>query len=146
MCREENLISIVFSTIEEFAPQRNGLLTLMCSMCGSQRGMRLFVAVNEAVNNALFHANRDLPEACVELVAVDEGASLRISVRSEGDGFEHDLRADPGVFSDFLRESGRGVQIILHVVDEVSIEESGSIVTLRMGKDDSQRRNSSIPS
>ena len=80
------------------------------------------------------------------LVAVDEGASLRISVRSEGDGFEHDLRADPGVFSDFLRESGRGVQIILHVVDEVSIEESGSIVTLRMGKDDSQRRNSSIPS
>ena len=83
MCREENLISIVFSTIEEFAPQRNGLLTLMCSMCGSQRGMRLFVAVNEAVNNALFHANRDLPEACVELVAVDEGFVAQITVYSQ---------------------------------------------------------------
>ena len=146
MSREENLVSIVFSTIEEFAPHRNNLLALMCSMCGSQRGMRLFVAVNEAVNNALFHANRDLPEACVELVVVDEDESLRISVRSEGDGFEHDLRADPGVFSDFLRESGRGVQIILHVVDEVSIEESGSTVTLRMGKVDSQESTSANPS
>ena len=78
----------------------------MCSMCGSQRGMRLFVAVNEAVNNALFHANRDLPEACVELVVVDEDESLRISVRSEGDGFEHDLRADPRGFFRFSKGIG----------------------------------------
>lgn len=146
MSREENLVSIAFSTIEEFAPHRNSLLTLMCTMCGSQRGLRLFVAVNEAVNNALFHANRGIPEACVDLVAVDEGESLRVSVRSEGNGFEHDLRADPGVFSDFSKESGRGVQIILHVVDEVGIEEAGSIVTLRMGKDDSRGNISAIPS
>lgn len=146
MSREKTLVSIAFSTIEEFAPHRDSLLTLMCTLCGSQRGKRLFVAVNEAVNNALFHANKGLPEASVDLVAVDEGKSLRVSVRSEGYGFEHDLKADPGVFSDVSKESGRGMQIILHIVDEVSIEEAGSIVTLRMGKHDSQGNISAIPS
>lgn len=144
MNTEKMLASIAFCTIEEFAPHRSRLLSLISAVCGPQKGMRLFVAVNEAVNNALFHANRELPGAGVQIVAVDEGESLRVSVRSEGNGFEHDLRTDPDVFSDFFRESGRGVQIILHVVDEVRIEESGSTVTLRMAKKESLEDVSSI--
>lgn len=146
MSTEEILESIAFCTIEEFAPHRGRLLSLISSLCGPRRGMRLFVAVNEAVNNALFHGNREIPGAVVTLLAVDEGEILRVSVRSEGNGFEHDLRADPDVFSDFFRESGRGVQIILHVVDQVRIEESGSTVTLRMVKKNSQETPSAISS
>jgi hypothetical protein len=44
------------------------------------------------------------------------------------------LKPDPGVFDDGLRESGRGVQIILHIVDWCRISESGRLVSLCMNK------------
>ncbi len=130
------LSSIDFSTVEELAPHRDGLLSLFRSHCGSVGGMRLFVAFNETANNAIFHANRCRPQSRVRVEVRDEGDSVAISVRSDEGGFKHDLRLDPGVFSDFSKESGRGVQIVLHLVDEMRIEEAGRVVVLRMDKCD----------
>ncbi len=128
-------MSLRFSTVDEFAPFRESLLSLARSHCGLRRGMCFFVALNEAVNNALLHGKSEASEPSVELLAVDEEDALCIGVRSGGQGFSHDLKADPEVFADSSKESGRGIQIIIHVVDEVSIEESGSLVTLRMKKE-----------
>lgn len=136
MGKGATLSSITFSTVEELAPHRDWLLSLFRSHCGSVGGMRLFVAFNETANNAIFHANRCRPHSRVHVEILDEGDSVAISVRSDEGAFDHDLRLDPGVFSDFSKESGRGVQIVLHLVDEMRIEEAGRVVLLRMEKRD----------
>jgi len=46
----------------------------------SRRGDLLFVAINEAVNNALFHGNRNDPSKKVLLHLSQKGEELQISV------------------------------------------------------------------
>ncbi len=145
MGEEEILSSVSFKTIEEFSPHRDALLAVFRSTCGAKRGMQLFTAVNEAANNAVFHANMGFPHAQVDILAVDDGECVCVSVRSEMGSFEHDLQPDPEVFLDFQKESGRGMQIILHLVDEVRIEERGRVVVLRMRKANRTERSIRMP-
>ena len=44
------------------------------------------------------------------------------------------MKADGAVFEDRMSESGRGVQIILHIVDGCNLQESGSLVSMYMKK------------
>ena len=145
MGEEEILSSVSFKTIEEFSSHRDALLAVFRSTCGAKRGMQLFTAVNEAANNAVFHANMGFPHAQVDILAVDDGECVCVSVRSEMGSFEHDLQPDPEVFLDFQKESGRGMQIILHLVDEVRIEERGRVVVLRMRKANRTERSIRMP-
>ena len=48
------LLEIRFSTIEQFAPYRERILSVFRNL-GEREGMLFFVALNEAVNNALIH-------------------------------------------------------------------------------------------
>ena len=128
-----NLVEIRFSSIEQFAPHRERILSIFQGL-GERQGMLFFVALNEAVNNALIHGGRTGREEAVELSVRDEGGRICAAVRSCGGCFSHDMKPDTGVFDDGLRESGRGVQIILHIADECSIGESGRLVSLCMNK------------
>lgn len=127
------LVEIRFSSIEQFAPHRDRILSVFRDL-GERRGMLFFLALNEAVNNALIHGGRADPDEGVELSVRDEGDKICAVVRNCGGCFSHDLKPDPGVFDDGLRESGRGVQIILHIVDWCRISESGRLVSLCMNK------------
>ncbi|MFA7621182.1 MAG: SpoIIE family protein phosphatase [Aminobacteriaceae bacterium] len=143
--KEKILSSVSFKTIEEFSSHRDALLTVFRSVCGAKRGMHLFTAVNEAANNAVFHANKGFPDARVDILAVEDGKDVSVSVRSEMGSFEHDLQPDPGLFLDLQKESGRGMQIILHMVDEVRIEERGRVIVFGMRKADRTERSIHMP-
>ena len=127
------LVEIRFSSIEQFAPHRERILSVFRDL-GGRQGMLFFLALNEAVNNALIHGGRTGPEDEVELSVRDEGSRICAAVRSRSGGFSHDTKPDPGIFDDVLRESGRGVQIFLHIADECSIGESGRLLSLFMNK------------
>lgn len=128
-----SMVEIRFNSIEQFAPHRERILSVFRSL-GERQGMLFFVALNEAVNNALIHGGRGNREEAVELSVRDEGDRICAAIRSCGGSFSHDMKTDPGVFDDGLRESGRGVQIILHIADQCSITESGRLVSLCMNK------------
>ena len=132
----KTLFYFQFNSVRQFAPHRKAIKELIAPL-GERDGGRFFVALNEGVNNALIHGYKNGPEDLVKLTIFDKGPKICAHIRCSGRGFTHDLKIDESLFDDWIRESGRGMQIILHMVDEVSIEDGGRVVKLCMRKGDS---------
>ncbi|XER10967.1 Anti-sigma F factor [Sporomusa aerivorans] len=102
-----------FSTVEEFSELRETVRQKLNQLLVT--GVEpLFVAVNEAVNNAIFHGNKQDKAKKVYLAITSSPGEVRIIVRDEGGGFSKMANAQP----DELRESGRGLEIIGLCVDQ----------------------------
>ncbi len=90
------------------------------------------ISISEAVNNAIVHGNRGDPSKSVriELEELDDG--IRIRVRDQGMGFDPSQVADPRDPENLLVESGRGLLIIHHLMDEVHVipEKGGTLVEM----------------
>ncbi len=134
MVPQAELMELDFASVQEFAPHRDEIRRLFSQNLGESRGMQFFVALNEAVNNALIHGMAGAPDEKVRLTIRDKGDRICARVKCGGGGFFHDMKADGAVFEDRMSESGRGVQIILHIVDECNLQESGSLVSMYMKK------------
>ncbi len=117
-----------FDTLEAFAPLREELLALLNRLCSGE-GMLLFVAVNEAVNNALFHGRSDGVLHPVMLVVECTDADVLVVVRDQGPGFPRN--PEEFLLHEALEESGRGLRIMAHCADEVTFSAPGNEVTLR---------------
>ncbi len=101
-----------FSTVEEFAKIRETVRKKLTEMLVAGVDP-FFVAVNEAVNNAIFHGNKQDKSKKVRLSILRLPEEVRVIIRDEGQGFESaKVITEPD-----LRESGRGIEIIRHCVD-----------------------------
>lgn len=131
-------------------------------LCDETSGIRTCVALEEALNNALFHGNLELDSllregdraayrALVEErrnsepykrrkihvsvhVEEDHGAFV---IRDEGPGFDPRELPDPTDPTNLEKPSGRGLLLMRTFMDEVAYNEAGNQVTLI------KRRNSS---
>nr|WP_169717861.1 ATP-binding protein [Sporomusa silvacetica] len=73
-----------------------------------------FVAINEAVNNAIFHGNKHDETKKVQLSITNWPGEVRVIIRDEGQGFAPaKAKQEEG-----LQERGRGIEIIRHCVDQ----------------------------
>jgi serine/threonine-protein kinase RsbW len=92
------------------------------------------IALSEAVNNAIEHGNQGDPskKVHIELEEIDNG--IRIVVTDEGGGFDPSEVEDPTDPENLLAESGRGLLIIRHLMDEVNVASSGSGTRVEMIK------------
>ena len=79
------------------------------------------ISLSEAVNNAILHGNKGDMEKTVTIVLEEKKDALRIEVVDQGDGFEVTEVADPTDPENLLAESGRGLLIIRHLMDEVNV-------------------------
>ena len=102
-----------FSTVEEFAELREAVRNKLAEM--RVTGVEpFFVAINEAVNNAIFHGNEQDKTKKVQLIITSLPGEVRVIIRDEGRGFAT-TKANK---EDDLQESGRGMEIIRHCVDQ----------------------------
>lgn len=134
MNSETELLEIYFRSAHEFAPHREEIRRLFSEDLGDERGMRFFVALNEAVNNALIHGMAGCPEGKVRLSIRRGGERIWVHVKSSGGIFTHDMKANGSLFQENRGESGRGIQIILHLVDGCDLKESGGLISMFMEK------------
>lgn len=101
-----------FSTVEEFSGIREAVRKKLTEM--QVRGVDpFFVAINEAVNNAIFHGNKQDKNKKVHLTIMRLPGEVRAIIRDEGQGFAP-VPANPEAG---LQENGRGIEIIGHCVD-----------------------------
>jgi serine/threonine-protein kinase RsbW len=101
-----------FSTVEEFARVRETVRKKLAEMLVT--GVEpFFVAVNEAVNNAIFHGNKQDKSKRVQLTIASLPGEVRVIIRDEGQGFVPMKEKS----DDALEERGRGIDIIGHCVD-----------------------------
>ena len=83
------------------------------------------MALEEALRNAMIHGNRNdsRKKVSVETELTDEYAL--ITVEDEGTGFDPGGLPDPTHDDNLLKESGRGVYLIAHLMDEVNYINDG---------------------
>jgi|GEM_PF-1453972 len=105
---------------------------LSLQKCGREE--LLFVAINEAVNNALFHGNRNDPSKYVRLKMSRQGACLFIFVQDEGKRLDEELflQQTGTRKKNLLAENGRGFMIIKGCCDSLSFPEPGTMCMMAM--------------
>lgn len=106
------------------------------------RSIFIQIAINEAVNNAILHGNKNCPNKQVQIALKTKDDQLIIKIKDSGNGFEGNKKVDfleknyekHGI----LKESGRGLLIIRQVVDELKYNEKGNEMILVVNMDQSR--------
>lgn len=124
-----------FSSLAEFASLRAKIFNEFREV-PPQAASELFVALNEAVNNALFHGNGGDAGRSVLLRIARSATAVVVSVKDEGGGFDYRSRlaACRGkglpAAGRSLPETGRGLDIICGCVDRVEFNGPGNEIVL----------------
>ena len=96
------------------------------------------MAVRESVINAIVHGNKDdaARRVFIDFTALPEAdpADLVVRVRDQGQGFDPAALKDPLTPENVLKASGRGIFLIRHFMDDVSMHRTDSGMEVRMVK------------
>jgi anti-sigma regulatory factor (Ser/Thr protein kinase) len=131
------------------------LEAIQASACDSMEQMKIGLALEEALVNALYHGNLEIDSDCAdtEQICRHDLAQRRIGqqpycdrrirvearfcrnaavfvVRDEGPGFDPTQLPDPTDEINLSRCSGRGVYLMRSLMDEVMFNEIGNEVTM----------------
>ncbi|MGB2601447.1 MAG: ATP-binding protein [Candidatus Omnitrophota bacterium] len=90
----------------------------------------IYVGFEEALRNAMIHGNKSASNKKVAVETEIEGNKVTIMVEDEGEGFDPESLPDPTLDENLLKESGRGVYLINHLMDEVRYENDGRRVVM----------------
>jgi anti-anti-sigma factor len=90
-----------------------------------QQQYNLALAANEALANAIEHGC-PCRDGMIEMWVDERGAALTVGVRNRGDFILEPLPPDP------LHERGRGLRLMKHMVDEISLEHENSVTTVQL--------------
>lgn len=102
--------------------------------------IRVELALQEALANAIRHGCRDDPTKQVQcMVTIDGTNEVTIVVRDPGTGFDPAAVPNPLEAENILKSSGRGVFLINELMDDVAFSDRGRQVEMR-------RRNVDAPS
>jgi len=91
----------------------------------------IWIALNEAVTNAIKHGNKYDPAKKVRLsVETKENRYICFTVKDEGAGFDPDSIPDPTKPECLEEPNGRGVFLINRLADKVNFSGNGSILEM----------------
>ncbi|MBL7072227.1 MAG: ATP-binding protein [Candidatus Omnitrophica bacterium] len=90
----------------------------------------IHVSLEEALRNAMMHGNKLDIRKKIMVEAELEPSIMKIAVEDEGGGFNPSKLPDPTHSENLLKENGRGIYLMRHLMDEVKFENSGRRVTM----------------
>ncbi len=89
------------------------------------------LCLDEALRNSIIHGNQRDFSKKVKLAAFVDDAHWGVVVEDEGNGFSPDrIPADPNNDHSIWGESGRGIHLIEHYMDEVDYYQGGSVLVM----------------
>ncbi len=90
----------------------------------------LKLSLEEALVNAVRHGNKLNPDLEVKIQAEVENNHVTISVKDQGKGFDFANLQDPTRNTNLAKPSGRGVFLILKLMDKVEFLNGGSCIRM----------------
>lgn len=90
----------------------------------------VYVALVEAISNAVRHGNKGDREKRVEIRVEMNADCAAITVRDEGKGFDPEKVPDPCAPENLLAPGGRGVLLIRYIMDEVRFNKRGNEIVM----------------
>ncbi len=118
-----------FSSLDEFAGMRCVMKNDLNKLY-PQAVELLFVALNEAVNNAIFHGNENGISPNIEVSFFKDGSDVCMAVRHDGLAFKGIEVSEVPQAEDF-DEHGRGIEIIKYCIDSFKYTDSGRKIIMR---------------
>lgn len=116
-------INIVEKLVDDISAEKN--------LCNEIYG-NLMVAMVEAVNNAIIHGNKlDETKHVVINYGIDDDY-FWFNVKDQGEGFDYNKLPDPTSPENIEKPHGRGIFLMSHLVDDITFEENGTKVCLRI--------------
>lgn len=90
----------------------------------------ILIAVTEAVNNAIYHGNKNDPGKIVYIVFERSGKELSFNIKDEGEGFDYQNLPDPTDPAHLDKVNGRGVFLMKNLSDKIDFFNNGNEVRL----------------
>ncbi len=90
----------------------------------------ILIALTEAVNNAIYHGNRQDPEKNVVIQYNASPDLFFFRIEDDGPGFDFENVPDPTSPENLEKPNGRGVFLMRHLSDEITFLEDGRIVEI----------------
>lgn len=90
----------------------------------------ILIALTEAVNNAIYHGNKQNPEKNVSVQYEADKDRFYFRIEDDGPGFDYENVPDPTSPENLEKPNGRGVFLMKHLSDELSFHEDGRIVEM----------------
>lgn len=90
----------------------------------------IMISVTEAVNNAIKHGNKEVPEKKVTLALSFRENAVSFVIEDQGDGFDFTKLEDPTAPENIDKPGGRGIFLMKHLADEVHFSQEGRTVEL----------------
>lgn len=124
---------IIKSRCDELAATSSKVMSLLQTLpCAPQSLDDLYLALLEALTNAVVHGNRQDPAKTIDIRAGCDGlGQLVIAVTDRGDGFDPTALPAPTTSENIRAIHGRGVFLMRHLVDQVEFNLGGRQVVLR---------------
>lgn len=116
------------SSIAEFVGFRDEIRKNLAFLCQAP-DERLFIAVNEAVNNALLHGIQEKSGKQVQIILERDEEGLSVTIRHNGKGIRR--RKTSNNPDEIWAENGRGLSIIRHFTDSAEYNLEGNELVLR---------------
>ena len=79
------------------------------------------ICVTEAVNNAILHAHHRDESKTIYIHFDRMPDGLQVRVCDEGEGFDYKALLDPTLPENIMKEGGRGIHVIRHLMDKLEI-------------------------
>jgi serine/threonine-protein kinase RsbW len=105
----------------------------------------LFVALDEAIVNAVKHGNKYDSQKLVRIAAEVSRKEARFTIEDEGEGFDVKNIPDPLDPQNLFKTSGRGVLFIYNIMDEVNYNDRGNRLTMVKKSDKEPGRDAANP-
>jgi serine/threonine-protein kinase RsbW len=90
----------------------------------------IMISVTEAVNNAIKHGNKEVPEKKVTLALSFKENAVSFAIEDQGEGFDYNKLEDPTAPENIDKPGGRGIFLMRHLADEVHFANGGRSVEL----------------
>lgn len=124
MVLESNLESVL--TVEKLISQARDEYAI-----SEENYNYIWIALNEAVSNAIKHGNKFNPKKKVRMtVETKDDRYLCFTIKDEGDGFDPRKVPDPTSAERIGEPNGRGVFLIHKLADIVKYSENGTCVEI----------------
>ena len=113
------------------AAARDHMMDFLREYCsGEQEEIDIFLALQEALANAVLHGCRSDPSAMVRAWVEIDAATISIVIRDPGAGFDHQSLTNCAPDAVNLSQHGRGICMMRSLMDAVSFQRGGSEVHL----------------
>lgn len=118
------------AAISPFADRLMRFILNFRSADGSETDIKM--ALHEALANAVIRGNSENSWKRVYIACrCYMDGEVSITVRDEGRGFDSNAIPDPTLRGNVLFTYGRGIYLMKTLMDEISFEEGGAVVTMR---------------